>query len=461
MLNDLLEQAGSRSDGLITAITGTAGVGKTALAVYWARQHLAEFPDGQLYVDLRGFAPDGYPLPSAEALGGFLEALQVPSGQIPATLDSRQALYRGLLTGKRILVLLDNARDPAQVRPLLPGSPGCVVVATSRSELTGLVCADDARPLTLDLLTFAEAHELLAARLGADRLAAEPAATAELIALCARLPLALAITAARAATRSQFPLAVLAAELRDARGRLDRLATGEDATDLRAVFSWSCHQLSAPNARMFRLLGLHPGPDITDAAAASLAGLPRSEARRLLAGLTRRHLLAEPVPGRYALHDLLRAYAAELAAATEDEQDRRAAIGRTLDHYLHTAHAAALLLKPSRELITLTPARSGVTPEHVADHLQALGWFEAEREVLLAAIAMAAETGFDAYAWQLPSAMADFLDGEATGMSRPRFSAPRWLPPPASETPRGRPRPAAPSGRHTAGSPTTTRHVVT
>ncbi len=257
--------------------------------------------------------------------------------------------------GKKILVLLDNARDPAQVRPLLPGSPGCMVVITSRSELTGLVCADGARPLSIDVLTIAEAHQLLAARLGATRLTAEPAAAAELIALCARLPLALAVTAARAAAHPRFPLAALAAELRDARARIDALTTGEDATDLSAVFSWSYRQLSPDTARMFRLLGLHPGPDITDAAAASLAGLPRPDARRLLLELTRGHLLAEPAPGRYALHDLLRAYAAGQAAAADDEETRQAAVGRMLDHYLHTAYAATLLLKPSREPTVLTP----------------------------------------------------------------------------------------------------------
>jgi tetratricopeptide (TPR) repeat protein len=213
-----------------------------------------------------------------------------------------------------------------------------------------------------------------------------------------------------AAARPGFPLAALTEELRGACGRLGALATGEEATDPQAVFSWSYHQLGPAAARVFRLVGLHPGPDITAAAAASLAGVARPEACRLLRELTRGHLLAEHVPGRYAFHDLLRAYAAGQAAVAEDQEACRAAIGRMLDHYLHTAYAAALLLRPSREPVSLAPPRSGVTPEYLADHQQALDWFAAEHKVLLAAVAIAAGAGFDACAWQLPSAMADFLD---------------------------------------------------
>ncbi|MGH3226885.1 MAG: BTAD domain-containing putative transcriptional regulator, partial [Streptosporangiaceae bacterium] len=223
---------------LITAIGGTAGVGKTALAVHWARRAAAEFPGGQLYVNLRGFGPAD-PLPPAEALRAFLDALGVPAARIPATLDGRQALYRSLLDGRRMLIVLDNARDPAQVRPLLPASPTAMVLITSRSELTSLLVTHGATAISLDVLSVAEAREMLTERLGAGPVAAEPEAADELIGLCARLPLALAITAARAVTHPGFALAALAAELRDARGRLDALSTGEDATDVRAVLSWS------------------------------------------------------------------------------------------------------------------------------------------------------------------------------------------------------------------------------
>jgi DNA-binding SARP family transcriptional activator len=394
---------------LITAIGGTAGVGKTALAVRWAREHAFEFPDGQLYLNLRGFSP-GEPVPPAEALRIFLGALRVPGAHIPRGLDDRQALYRSLLEGKKTLILLDNARDAAQVRPLLPGSPGCRVLVTSRNDLTGLIASDGAQPIVLDILSRSEAQELLASRIGHQRLDSEPAAADELVNLCARLPLALAVTAARAVARPQFPLAFLAAELRDTRARLDALATGEDATDPRAVFSWSYQQLTPEAARMFRLLGLHPGPDVTAPAGASLAATTPGQARRTLLELTRAHLLTEHSPGRYAFHDLLRAYAVSQADAAEDAPARQAATGRVLDHYLHTANAAALLLEPLRQPATLPPALTGVTAEPLADHNQALAWFEAEHQVLLSAVALAAETGFGTCACELPGTMATFLD---------------------------------------------------
>jgi transcriptional regulator with XRE-family HTH domain/tetratricopeptide (TPR) repeat protein len=409
MLDELLDAKDGRTI-VISAIEGTAGVGKTALAVYWAQRITDRFPDGQLYVNLRGFDPTADPVPPAETLRYFLDALRDSPAPIPATLDGRQALYRSLLAGQRVLILLDNARDPAQVRPLLPSSPGCLVLVTSRDDLAGLVAADGARPLTLDVLTDVEAHQLLAGRLGPARLAAEPAAADDLLDLCARLPLALAITAARAATRPRVTLGELAAELRETGNRLNALTTGEDATDARAAFSWSYQHLPGPAAQMFRLLGLHPGPDITATAAASLAGVALAEARQLLHELTRAHLLTEPVAGRYALHDLLGVYAAELAHASETAEARRAAIGRLLDHYLHTAHKAAMLVSPSRPPVPLAPCRPGVTAEPLVDHRQAARWFRADLPVLLAAAALAAAAGFDVHAWQLPWAMADFLD---------------------------------------------------
>ena len=393
----------------ITVISGTAGVGKTALAVHWAHQHAGGFPGGQLYVNLRGFGPAD-PLRPAEALRIFLDALAVPAAQIPATLDGRQSVYRSRLAGTKTLIVLDNAGGPDQVRPLLPGAPGCLVIVTSRNQLAGLIAADGAQAIVLDVLTSGEAHHVLARRLGPDRVAAEPAAAGELARLCARLPLALAVTGARAAARPDFTLTTLAAELRDTRGRLDALTTGEeDATDVRAVFSWSYHQLSTPAARMFQLLGLHPGPDTTAAAAASLAGLDPGHARRLLRELTHAHLLTEHTPGRYTSHDLLRAYAAE-QAATSQEQTRREATARMLDHYLHTAHTAARLMQPHRGAPTPDPARPGVTPEPLASYQEALAWFEAEHRVLAATLALAAEAGFDVHAWQLPWALASFLD---------------------------------------------------
>jgi tetratricopeptide (TPR) repeat protein len=409
-LDGLLADAGGTAQGtvVISAVAGTAGVGKTALAVRWAHQAAGRFRDGQLYVNLRGFDPSGVPVTPGEAIRGFLDALGVPAGQIPREPDSRAALYRTLLAGRQVLIVLDNARDEQQVRPLLPAGPGCLVIITSRSQLAGLAAAEGARLVALDVLSQDEARQVLAARLG-GRAAAEPGAVDEIARLCGRLPLALVVAAARAAARPRLPLAGLAVMLRDAGGRLDALDVGDPAVNVRAVLSWSAGHLGPAGARMFALLGLHPGPDITAAAAASLAGTDPRAAERAVQELAAASLLAEHLPGRYAFHDLLRAYAAERAEDL-DADTRRAAVGRMLDHYLHTARAAALLLSPTREQVSpAPPASPGVTPETLADRRRALDWFEAEHQVLSAAVALAADAGFDACAWQLSWAVADYL----------------------------------------------------
>jgi tetratricopeptide (TPR) repeat protein/transcriptional regulator with XRE-family HTH domain len=411
-LTRILDDAGARSPGalVITAIGGTAGVGKTTLALSWAHRVAHRFTDGQLYVNLRGFDPSGTPASPAEAIRGFLDALGVPSDRIPPAPDAQAGLYRSLLADKRMLILLDNARDEQQVRPLLPGSLASLVIVTSRNQLAGLAAADGARLLSLDVLSHGDAVRLLTARLGAERASSEPAAVAEIATRCACLPLALAVATARAAARPGFPVAALAAELRDAGGRLDALDSGEPSGDIRAVFSWSYRQLSPAAARMFRLLGVHPGPDISAAAAASLAAVSEPQARRVLRELTRAHLITEHAPARYASHDLLRAYAADRARDSDSETDRAAATARLLDHYLHTGYRASLVVEPAREPIALAPPRDGVAPESLTGYPQAVTWFEAERHVLSAAVARAAGSGFDRHAWQLPWVMADYLD---------------------------------------------------
>jgi len=385
----------------IVVVTGTAGVGKTTLAVRFARQVAPRFPDGQLYVNLRGFDPSGAPTEPTATLQIFFEALGVPPGQVPASLEAQTGLFRSLLEGRRMLVLLDNARSTDQVRPLLPGSPGCMVVITSRSQLAGLVAAEGARPLPLDVLSAAEATELLSRRLGPERVAAEPDAADELIGQCAGLPLALSVTCARAVTRPGKALADLAAELRDARARLDALETGDMLTDLRAVFSWSYCMLSQPAARMFRLLGVHAGPDVSAAAAASLAGLPAVRARAALAELIRASLLTEDAAGRLGCHELLRAYAAEQAVAGETEAEREAARRRLLDHYVRTSRAASARLYPARGHVELPPALPDVAGEEFGSYEAALAWFSAEHRVLNAVLAMATESGLDSYCWTL------------------------------------------------------------
>jgi tetratricopeptide (TPR) repeat protein len=392
---------------VISAIGGTAGVGKTALAVHWAHQAAGRFPDGQLYVNLRGYDP-GQPVPAADALAGFLRSLGVPGQDIPPEADERAARYRSLLAERTMLIVLDNARDEAQVRPLLPASPASLVLVTSRNQLTGLAAAHGAQLISLDLLPREEAVQLLTARIGTGRAAAEPAAVEQIARLCADLPLALAVAAARAAAR-RFPLAALADELRDAAGRLDALDSGDPAASVAAVFSWSYQQLSPQAARLFRLLGLHPGPDISVPATASLAAVEEPQARRLLARLTRDCLITEHTPGRYAFHDLLRAYAASQARDCHPGPDRDAATGRILDHYLHTASHSRMLLRPEEEPLTLAPPGPGSRPERPADYRQALAWFTAEHQVLLATVTLAAEAGTDGRAWQLPCAMAEYF----------------------------------------------------
>jgi hypothetical protein len=234
---------------VISAIDGAPGIGKTALAIYWAHQVAADFPDGQLYVNLRGFDPSGEIVGSGTAIRGFLDAFQVPAERLPPSQESRAALYRSLLADKRALIVLDNARDAQQVRSLLPGSPGCLVVVTSRARLTGLAAAEGARLVTLDVLSAGEARELLTCRIGTTRARAEPGAVDELARLCGRLPLALTVAAARAVARPRMSLAAAAAELNDAVGRLRALETGDPVTNVRTVFSWSCQNLDDLPAR--------------------------------------------------------------------------------------------------------------------------------------------------------------------------------------------------------------------
>jgi DNA-binding SARP family transcriptional activator len=391
----------------VVTVSGTAGVGKSSLVVHWAHQVRGEFDGGQLYVNLRGFDPAATPVAPAEAIRGFLDAFEVPKERIPASFEAQVGLYRSLLTDRRVLVVLDNARDAEQVRPLLPGAPGCVVLVTSRNQLLGLL-AEGAQPLGLDLLSLDEARDLLAGRIGAERVAAEPQAVDEIVTLCAYLPLALAVVAAHAATYSTFDLASLADELHEARGGLDEFAGTDPATDPRAVFSWSYLQLSPDAARMFRLLGVHPGPDITARAAASLAGLPFRKVRPLLAELAGAHLVAQPNPGRYGCHDLLSAYAAELVQTVDSEADRRAAVRRMLHHYIHSADRADLLIDPHRDELPAAPELAdGVEPEQLADHARALAWFDAERRVLITAVRQDSE--FDVEVWQLAWMMRRYL----------------------------------------------------
>jgi tetratricopeptide (TPR) repeat protein/transcriptional regulator with XRE-family HTH domain len=408
-LDGLLADAdGTAGTLVISAIAGTAGVGKTALAVRWAHRVADHFPDGQLYVDLRGYGPDE-PMSAGDVLASFLHALGVRGENIPLAIDERAALYRTEMASRRLLVVLDNASSVEQVRPLLPGSRSLVLV-TSRDSLAGLVARDGAHRLDLDLLAPADAEALLSVLIG-DRVHADPGAAASLAAQCARLPLALRVAAELAAARPRTALADLVAELADEQRRLDLLdAGGDPRTAVRAVLSWSYRQLPPPAARAFRLLGLHPGRDVDRYTVAALTELQPEEAWRLLDRLAHAHLVQLTAPARYGMHDLLRAYAAHLTHSDDAKADRDAALTRLFDHYLHSAAAAMNTLHPAErhrrpQLPDPPTAAAELTEPSVAQ-----AWLDTERPNLAAAIAYQAEQGWPGHATQLAAVLFRYLD---------------------------------------------------
>ncbi len=402
-LDGLLDQA-----GLICVVAGTAGVGKTALAVRWAHRVAAAFPDGCLYVDLRGYDPDR-PLSPAEALAGLLRSLGVDGVDIPHDEAERAARYRTVLADRRVLVLLDNARDTDQVRLLLPGDPGCVVLVTSRDALTGLVVRHGARRIGLGPLTHGEAVELLGVLIG-ERVTDEPDAAAALAERCVRLPLALRLAAELAGGRAGTSLAELVAELADTQHRLDRLdAVGESRTASRAVFSWSYQNLDAAAATAFRLLGLFPGRELDPPTLAALAGTDLTGARSLVDGLARAHLAQPAGHGRYGMHDLLRAYAVELAAG-DPEPRRDAALARLHEQQLRACSVAMDLVAPfDRARRPAVPDRGWPLPE-LTDQASAAAWLDLERPNLIATGVHAAAHGRPAHAAVLARILVRYLD---------------------------------------------------
>jgi tetratricopeptide (TPR) repeat protein len=407
LLSDLLSRPGGTA--VIAAVGGTAGVGKTALAVQWAHQVAAEFPDGQLFVNLRGFDPARTPVTHADAVLMLLEALDVPPDRLPVTVDAQLGLYRSLLAGKRMLLVLDNAYDEAQVRPLLPGSLTCRVVVTSRNQLAGLAAIEAAHPLLLDVLRDTEACELLEQRLGADRVFADPGAAEQVIRACASLPLALSIVAARAAIRPDLSLSHVAAAL-GTRPDLDAYAAGADpAADIRTVLSWSYQQLDAEAARAFRLAGLHPGQDLDRYAVAALTGMSLSRADRVLAALARGCLIQVAARDRFRMHDLLRLYARELAGTRDSKRDRREALTSLVDYYLRTAAEAVDTVEPAghyhRSQIALPAGRVPAMPDKNA----ALTWLNTERPTLTAVAVYAADNGWPSHVTRLSAILYVYL----------------------------------------------------
>ncbi|HEY3867269.1 MAG TPA: tetratricopeptide repeat protein [Actinocrinis sp.] len=393
---------------VISAIDGMAGIGKTALAVHAAHRLRAEFPDGQLFLDLRGYAVDQEPLSAEDALEHLLRSLGTPPQLIPAALAERAALYRDRLDGTRTLIVLDNASGAAQVRPLLPGDPGCLVLVTSRRRLAGL---DDARFLSLDTLPPDDAAALLRKAADPDRVPAHHPALAELAELCGRMPLALRIAAARLRQHRTLRIEDLVAELRDETVRLARLTTGRDRS-LAAVFESSYLALPTAERFVFRSLGLLPGPDVDAHAAAALTETDHRTAERLLESLLDHNLLIQHAAGRYRFHDLVRAYAGSLAG-DEPVARREAALGRLMDHYQRTARAAdRLLARHTRPGLPAEPPGRADLPPRFSGQVSALTWLRGERANLLAAVAQAGATGEPPRIIGLAAALSSYLELE-------------------------------------------------
>ncbi|WP_170215894.1 AfsR/SARP family transcriptional regulator [Asanoa ferruginea] len=391
-LDDQLSDAFSDATIVITALGGMGGIGKTALAVHWAHQIANKFPDGQLFLNLRGLDPDGRVMAPADALATLLASLGEPAALSPQeNVDAQAARYRSRLAGRRILILLDNARDSDQVRPLLPASQGCLVIVTSRNRMTSLVTREGARYLQVDRLTGAESRQLLINRLGTRRATVDPDALDKVIALCAGLPLALAIVAARVALNPNLSLSAVLSDVSAPSARLDALSSADPSDDVRSVFSWSYHALDPATARVFRALAAHPGPGISLESAASVAGVGRTLARKLLTELVTANLLNESQPGRYALHDLLRAYAGELL---DQDQERPACERRLILHYLHSARAA-YATHHRQPAGTVDEPPPDVTPESFDTVPPAADWYARERTALWATIDLAIAHGLE------------------------------------------------------------------
>ncbi|WP_245923562.1 AfsR/SARP family transcriptional regulator [Paractinoplanes atraurantiacus] len=400
--SDELRRLDRHTPALIV-VSGTGGVGKTTLAVRWAHHAAARYPDGQLYVDLRGFGPEDAAADPGDVLAAFLGALGVPDQRIPPSVPERTALLRSVLAARRMLLVLDNARDADQVRPLLPGNPDCAVVVTSRSHLIDLIVTDGAYPMRLDAFRPAESVAYLRRRLGDEVVDADPKARDAIVERCGGLPLALALVCARGA----FPLAEIDAELAYAEG-LDGFAVPGVKHDLRAVFSWSYRRLVPLAARMFRLVALHPGPDLSVAAAAALAGTEPAVARMLLRRLTDAHLVAEDRPGRFVLHDLVRAYAKETAGRVDPAQERDAAVTRLLDFYLHSSRNAAQTQYPYRRPVMVGPPPPGISALHFPDAPAAIAWLDDEYENILSLVNLVSRPAYlSAFTWTLASYQQD------------------------------------------------------
>lgn len=405
-LLQLMQEARERENPAVpvAVVAGTPGLGKTAFAVHAAHALRHDFPDGQLYVNLLGGSER--PAPADEVLARFLRDLGVDGARVPVDAEERAAMYRTSLAGKRTLVLLDDARQAAQVRPLLPGTGSCAVIVTSRNRLPDLAGSS---LVDLDVLDDDKAVELFTRIVGTERAEFEPEAVREVLDICAGLPLAIRIAGARLAARPGWSVRTLAGRLSDQRHRMDELATGDLA--VRTCFQVSFDSLARPArddrvdpAHAFRLLGMWQGPTIGLEAAAVLIGQTEAEVAAALEVLVDGHLLESPTPDRYQFHDLLRDFAADRAESDETQEVIEQALHRVLSWYLRTADAAARVLSPHRNRVPLEPAEPGNGPIAFRTPEQALSWCDREHINLVAATRQAAERGMHDIAWKLPVA---------------------------------------------------------
>ncbi|MDG4810695.1 BTAD domain-containing putative transcriptional regulator [Micromonospora sp. WMMD1120] len=398
----------SRGVAAIYTIGGIGGLGKTALAVHWAHRVASRYPDGQVFVNLRGHGADA-PTRPIDALGQLLRGLSVPPGRIPVDVDEASALYRSTLADRRVLVVLDNAASSEQVRPLLPASAQCLTIITSRNRLDGLVAQEGARSLRLGLLSDDEAYQLVVTMIGADRAAAAGRdQIVRLVALCGHLPLAVRVAAARVVVDERLTVPDLLGELTNARERLSGLAVEGDAA-VRGVFAVSYQALSAASARVFRLLGLVPNTALSAAAVAVLVGEPESRVRDRIADLVDRHLLDEAGAGRYQMHDLLRLYAAERVEAEDSADDRHAAVGRLADAYVQQGVAAQAVFHRVRATVPMRFAHPLAEPPRFDSMDAATEWFQLEGANLLALVRICDGLGLARETWQLTDCQYPFL----------------------------------------------------
>nr|WP_281388826.1 tetratricopeptide repeat protein [Nocardiopsis algeriensis] len=399
--------AGEVDNGVpIAIVSGPPGVGKSALALHWAHRMRDRFPDGDLYAHMHSHAP-GPRVEAAQVLDSFLRALGVSGDRIPLDLDGRASLFRSQLDGRNVLVVMDDVLDPAQVRPLLPASPGCMVLITSRSSLSGLISREGARRLPLDVLAADDSVELLRQFVGArvDDALEDARHIAE---HCAHLPLALRVAAERLTDRWNTPLSALVSELAAEESRLDTLSEEDELSDLRAVMAASYEALENGTALFFRTLGLHPGTEFSAGAAAALTGVAQDAAQRFLERLVRANLVERPRPGRYRLHDLVRLYAVERVAAEDGADAARGAVGRVARWYTHAAAQAQRTELPNFPVVP-----GGDPPADLPEFGspgEALGWFEQERTNLIAVLESAHEHGHHDTVWRLAASVYPFFE---------------------------------------------------